>query len=182
MKILALSGSLREGSFNTRLALAASELAPPGVEVELFTGLGALPSYAPELDDPAPAPVAALRDAIRAADALLVVTPEYNGSMSGVLKNAIDWASRPRGDAALHGITVAVAGASPGQYGAIWAVNDLRRVLGIAGARVIEGEISVPRAHEVVGESGPVANPQLRQRVAALLESLVSEAAPALAA
>jgi chromate reductase len=182
MRILALSGSLREGSFNTRLAQAAAELAPPGVDVELFTGLGALPPYAPQSDDPAPPAVAALRTAIRDADALLVVTPEYNGSLPGLLKNAIDWASRPRDDAALDGVTAAVAGASPGQYGAIWAINDLRRVLGIAGARVIEGEVSVPRAHDVLGDNGRVGETPLGRQLAVLLERLVSEAAPVMAA
>ena len=134
MRILALSGSLREQSYNSALARAAAELAPAGVDVEVFDGLGDLPLYDADLDvegeeeDPA---VRHLRERIAAADALFVVTPEYNGSISGVLKNAIDWASRPPGGGAvLWGKTAAVAGATTGQYGAIWAQQDLRRILG----------------------------------------------------
>ena len=134
MRILAISGSLREASYNTALARAASRARPAGVEVELYDGLG-LPPY--DEDDRRrgrATAVAELRQRIDDADALLVVTPEYNGSIPGVLKNAIDWASRPpRGGAALWGKTVAVAGATTGQYGAIWAQQDLRRVLGVAG-------------------------------------------------
>ena len=140
MKLLAISGSLRAGSYNTALARAARELAPDGVEVELYDSLGALPPYDADVDsDGAPAAVQELRRRIDAADMVLFVTPEYNGSIPGVLKNAVDWASRPHRGAALSGKTVAVAGATPGQYGAMWAQQDLRRVLGIAGARVISG-------------------------------------------
>jgi len=119
-----------------------------------------------------PTPVRKLREQIADADAILVVTPEYNGSIPGVLKNAIDWASRPRSEAALRGKTVAVAGASTGQYGAIWAIQDLRRVLGIAGARVIEGEVSVARAHELVDGAGTLSSEAVRIRLHDLLTSL----------
>jgi chromate reductase len=179
MRILAISGSLRAGSYNTSLARAAVDVAPAGVDVELYEGLGSLPPFDEDLDaDGPPTPVRKLREQIADADAILVVTPEYNGSLPGVLKNAIDWASRPRSEAALRGKTVAVAGASTGQYGALWAIQDLRKVLGIAGARVIEGEVSVPRAHELVDEAGTLSNEAVRIRLHDLLTALGAEAAP----
>jgi chromate reductase len=185
MHILAISGSLRAESFNTALARAAAELAPEGVEIELYEGLGALPPYDQDLDeldgDP-PAAVGDLRAQIEAADALLIVTPEYNGSIPGVLKNAIDWASaRHRGSSFLNK-TVAIAGATTGQYGAIWAQQDLRRVLGIAGARVIEGELPVARAQYAFDKSGQLVNALVAERLRDHLVALVHDAAPALIA
>ena len=113
---------------------------------------------------------------IREADGLLVVTPEYNGSVPGVLKNAIDWASRPPRQSALWGKTVAIAGATTGRYGAIWAQQDLRRVLGLAGARVVEGEVPVPRAHEKFDAEGQLVDPLIAERLHAHLDALVAEA------
>lgn len=182
MRILAISGSLRAGSYNTALARVAADVVPRGVEVELFDGLGDLPPFDADLDSDELPSVQWLRDRIAASDALLVVTPEYNGSIPGVLKNAIDWASRPKEDAALRGKTVAIAGASPGQYGALWAIQDLRRVLGIAGARVIEGEVSVPRAHELVGLSGELSSEIVVSRLRDLLSALVEQTHPAVLA
>jgi chromate reductase len=184
MKILAVSGSLRADSYNTALARAAVELAPRGVDLELYEGLGDLPLYDADRDgERAPAPVRDFRERIAAADALFFVTPEYNGSVSGVLKNAIDWASRPAGpDSVLWGKTAAIAGATTGQYGAIWAQQDLRRILGIAGARVIEGEIPVARAQNVFDESGRLLDPQIAERLRDHLVALVHDAAPALIA
>lgn len=182
MNVLAISGSLRAESFNTALARAVRDLAPDGVEVELYEGLAELPPYDADTDgEDSPIAVRDLRERIAAADALFIVTPEYNGSIPGVLKNAIDWASRPpHGEAVLWGKTVAVAGATTGQYGAIWAQQDLRRVLGIAGARVIEGEVPVARAHDKFDADGrlshPVIEERLRAHVAALV--LVAEASP----
>jgi chromate reductase len=180
MKVLAISGSLREASYNTALARAAAELAPAGVEVELYDGLGLVPPYDEDVDgEDAPATVMDLRERIADADALLFVTPEYNGSIPGVLKNAIDWASRPpRGGAALWGKTAAVAGATTGQYGAIWAQQDLRRVLGIAGARVIDGELPVARAQDAFDETGVLLDEGVAARLAAHLAALAAEAAP----
>ena len=171
MQVLAFSGSLRERSYNTALARAAADLAPAGVDVDLYDGLAELPPYDEDLDgEDAPGSVRELRERIAQADALLFVTPEYNGSIPGVLKNAIDWASRPpRGGAAIWGKTAAVAGATTGQYGAIWAQQDLRRVLGIAGARVIDGEVPVARAQHVFDESGQVTDTRVAARLAAHL-------------
>ena len=148
MKILGVSGSLRAGSFNTQLLRAAAADAPDGVEVELWDGLGDLPVYDQDLEVDVPESVRRLREVWGSADAILFATPEYNGSVPGGLKNAIDWASRPKGEAPLLNKTVAVIGASMGQFGALWAQQDLRRILGIAGARVVEGELPVARAHE----------------------------------
>jgi chromate reductase len=180
LKVLAISGSLREASFNTALARAAAELAPAGVEVELYDGLGLIPPYDEDADgEDAPAEVIDLRERIADADALLFVTPEYNGSIPGVLKNAVDWASRPpRGGAALWGKTAAIAGATTGQYGAIWAQQDLRRVLGIAGARVIDGELPVARAQDAFDETGGLLDEGVAARLAGHVAALVAEAAP----
>lgn len=179
-RILAVSGSLRQNSYNTALARAAAELTPAGVDVELYTGLGELPPFDADTDGAdAPTAVRELRARIESSDAVLFVTPEYNGSIPGVLKNAIDWASRPpRGGAALWGATVAVAGATTGQYGAIWAQQDLRRVLGLAGARVIDGELPVARAQDAFDGDGRLRDPLLEQRLREHVATLVAEAAP----
>src|SRR5213593_1551316 len=141
MRVLAISGSLRRDSHNTRLLRAAAEMMPPGVELELFDGLRDVPPYDADDDvEPAPEPVRRLRDAIASADAILIATPAYNSSIPGQLKNAIDWASRPFPDNVLRGKPVAVVGASTGSFGAIWAQSELRRVLGATGARVIDRE------------------------------------------
>ena len=183
MRILAVSGSLREGSLNTALARAAAEVAPADVEVELFDGLAVLPPFDADLDAAgASASVERLREAIAEADAVLIVTPEYNGSIPGVLKNAIDWASRPHRVSALWGKTVAVAGASPGAYGALWAQNDLRRVLGIAGARVVEGDLAVAKANEVVDETGRVVDESVRRRLRERVDLLAEWSQPELVA
>lgn len=176
MRLLTISGSLRAESYNTALARAAAELAPPNVDVELFEGLGELPLYDADLDGDTNEAVRHLRESIAAADAVLFVTPEYNGSIPGVLKNAVDWASRPRDGAALRGKTVAVAGASTGQYGALWAQQDLKRVLGVAGARVVCPELPVSRAQDVCDPSGnpsPIVAERLRQHIAQLCAEAV---------
>ncbi|HLE98913.1 MAG TPA: NAD(P)H-dependent oxidoreductase, partial [Gaiellaceae bacterium] len=180
MKVLLVPGSLRSKSYNAALARAAGDVAPDGVDPELYTRLGDIPPYDADLDGESPPPaVRDLRERISAADAVLFVTPEYNGSVPGVLKNAIDWASRPpRGGAALWGKTAAVAGVTTGQYGAVWAQQDLRRVLGIAGARVIDGELPVARAQDVFGEDGEILDPTVAERLRAHVERLVAEAAP----
>jgi len=128
------------------------------------------------VDGDAPAPVSDLRERIEQADAVFVVTPEYNGSIPGVLKNAIDWVSARHRGSSFQNKTVAVAGATTGQYGAIWAQQDLRRVLGIAGARVIEGELPVSRAEQVFDEEGRLSDPLVAERLRRHLETLVREA------
>ena len=176
MKILAVSGSLRRESHNTQLLRAAAAAAPEGVEVELWDGVRDLPLYDQDLESgPLPEPVRRLREDWAAADAILFATPEYNGSVPGVLKNAVDWASRPKGGAALQNKDVAVIGASTGRFGARWAQADLRKILGIAGARVAPVELAVPRAHETLGAD---LEGQLRE----LLETFAAEASSVAAA
>ena len=181
MKILAISGSLRVGSYNTALARAARDLVPPGAEIELFESLARLPAYDQDLDEreaSAPPAVRKLRERIEEADALLFVTPEYNGSVPGVLKNAIDWASARHRGSSLQNKTVAVAGVTTGQYGAIWAQQDLRKILGICGARVIHGELPVARASEVFDSAGRLVDPLVTERLRDHLAALVAEAMP----
>jgi chromate reductase, NAD(P)H dehydrogenase (quinone) len=161
VRVLGISGSLRHDSHNTRLLHVAGELVEErGAEFEVFDGLKAIPPY-DEDDDvgDAPAAVAHLRQTIASADALLFATPEYNSSIPGVLKNAIDWASRPFPDNALRGKPVAVIGASTGMFGAVWAQAELRRALGATGARVTEVELAVGHAHQHLDAAGPLADP-----------------------
>ena len=181
MRILAVSGSLRGGSFNTSLLQAAAEAAPEGVELELWEGLGDLPLYDGDLDDLPypPEPVRRLREDWAAADAILFATPEYNGSVPGGLKNAIDWASRPRLEGALRNKPVAVVGASTGQFGALWAQQDLKRILGIAGARVVGTEIPVSRAQERIDTDGRLLDGEVFEQLRLHLTTLASEAVTA---
>ena len=179
MRILAVSGSLRRDSHNTNLLRAALEVVPEGVELELWDGIGGLPLYDQDLEQGAePTAVRRLREDWSAADAILFATPEYNGSTSGVLKNAIDWASRPKFDAALTNKTVAVVGASEGRFGAMWAQADLRKILGVAGARVVGSELPVARAHERYDAEGRLRDHELLEQLRLHLETLAAEAAP----
>jgi chromate reductase len=179
VKILAVSGSLRAGSLNTQLLRAAATVAPEGVELELWEGIGELPIYDQDLEGgDVPAAVRRLREAWGSADAILFSTPEYNGSVPGGLKNAIDWASRPRPEAVLADRTVAVVGASTGRFGTVWAQNDLKRILGVAGARVVGSELPVARAHERVAADGSLLDPGLLEQLRLQLETLAAEAAP----
>lgn len=183
MTVLGISGSLRRGSVNSRLLAAAGEELPPGVRLRVWDGLRDVPPYDQDADgDPAPAAVAGLRAAIAGADALVLATPEYNASIPGVLKNAIDWASRPRSDSVLRFLPVAVVGASSGAFGAVWAQAELRKVLATAGARVVEGEVAVAHADDVLGEGGPGLDQEQRRALRGLLAHLVDEARPAAAA
>jgi chromate reductase len=126
--------------------------------------------------------VTALRDAIERADAVLIATPEYNSSVPGQLKNAIDWASRPRGAAAVLGKPVAVIGASTGSFGGVWAQAELKKILRTAGARVVDGELAVPRAHVRLEEDDRLLDDELRERAAALVDALLTEVPAALVA
>ena len=173
MRILGISGSLRRDSHNTRLLRAAARELPPGAELELFGGLADVPPYCEDVDGhPAPEAVERLRDQIAGADALLIATPEYNASIPGVLKNAIDWASRPFPENVLRGKPVLVIGASTGLFGAVWAQAELRKVLRHAGAEVLEGELPVGLAEGAFTPAGALADPELRARLAGLVEAL----------
>jgi chromate reductase, NAD(P)H dehydrogenase (quinone) len=175
MKVLAISGSLRRDSHNTTLLRAAAELLPPPVELELFDGLKAVEPY-DEDDDQGAGPDGArrLRDAIESADAVLIATPEYNSSVPGQLKNAIDWASRPLGTNALWGKPAAVIGASTGMFGAVWAQAEVRKALAASGARVIETELPVAKADEVFTDDGRLEEVELRERYIEIIDELIS--------
>jgi len=178
-RILLIAGSLRAGSYTAALARAAAETAPPGIEAEIYAGLGSLPPYDADADtDEGPAAVRDLRGRITAADGVFIITPEYNGSIPGVLKNAIDWASRPHRSSALSGKAVAIAAAAPSTYGGLWAQDDLRRVLGIAGARVIDGELAIPNVGERLSATGSLVDEALRERLGERVDALVSTARP----
>jgi chromate reductase len=177
MRVLAISGSLRKESHNTKLLRAAAELLPPSAELEFLEGLRDVPPYSEDDDtDAAPAAVQRLRDAIAAADAVLIATPEYNHSIPGQLKNALDWASRPFPDNALRGKPAAVIGASTGMFGAVWAQAELRKVLGATGARVLDAELRVPKADGAFEVHGRLADENLRRRLEEILAELVAEA------
>ena len=177
MKVLAISGSLRRDSHNTTLARAAAELLPPPVEFVLFDGLKAVEPYDQD-DDVGPGPTGArrLREAVEDADAILIATPEYNSSIPGQLKNALDWLSRPFPGNALEGKPVAVVGTSTGMFGAVWAQAEVRKVLGASGARVIEDDLPVGRAQDAFTADGRLEDPELRERYTKILDELVSQA------
>jgi chromate reductase, NAD(P)H dehydrogenase (quinone) len=176
MKILAISGSLRDGSLNTRLLREIAERAPAGVEIEIWNGLRSIPPYDADDDThPAPEPVRRLRDAIADADGLLFATPEYNASIPGVLKNAIDWASRPRAATPFQGKPAAVVGATTGQFGAVWAQAELRKVLANTGCRVVDLELPVAKADHALEQRGALLDEGLGPGAAALVNALVTE-------
>ncbi|MEA2197887.1 MAG: hypothetical protein QOJ25_1938 [Solirubrobacteraceae bacterium] len=178
MKILAISGSLRTASHNTALLRAAADLAPAGVELELYDELEALPPYNEDRDADFVTPVAArLREAIAGAGAVLFATPEYNGTVPGQLKHAVDWGSRPRGSGALWQKPVAVLGASPSEHGALWAQADLRKMLAIAGAHVLESPtVVVGKAHERLDPDGTVVDAETRDQLEAIVAGLAGQA------
>jgi chromate reductase, NAD(P)H dehydrogenase (quinone) len=179
MRVLGIAGSIRRDSWNRKLLENARELFPAGTEVEIWDGLKEVPPYDEDDDvQPAPAAVARLRDAIAGADALLVATPEYNSSIPGVLKNAIDWASRPLATNPLRNKPVAVAGASAGAFGAVWSQAELRKVLAATGARVVEGEVAVGHAPERFDAEGRLVDEELHEQLGEVVDLLVAEAQP----
>ncbi len=176
VRILGVAGSLRRDSYNRKLLRAAAELSPPGVEFLTWDRLKTIPPF-DEDDEETPAEtVLELRRAIAEADALLIATPEYNGSLPGQLKNALDWASRPRRATVLHEKPAAVIGASPSPSGSRSAQADARRVLARAGARVIDRELAVARAFERFDAGGRLVDDELRSG----LSDLWAEIAPAI--
>jgi chromate reductase len=182
LRILGLSGSLRRDSHNTALLRAAADLLPPGIELEVYDGMRELPPYDADLDGEAADPaVARLREAIAQADGLVIATPEYNGSIPGVLKNALDWASRPFPDSALRGKPVAVIGASTGLFGAVWAQAETRKVLGVIGADVIDGELPVGQAASAFAADGRLVDAGQQRALADLVDVLVARAGAELA-
>jgi chromate reductase len=179
MRVLGISGSLRSDSRNLRLLRAAAKLLPPAAELVEFTGLKSIPPF-DEDDERSPgAAVERWREAIEDADALLFATPEYNHSIPGALKNAVDWASRPVAEAALRGKPAAVLGASTGMFGAVWAQAELRKSLAAAGARVIDRELPVPDAENAFDAQGALADREQSLVLGEILAELAAEVRPA---
>jgi chromate reductase, NAD(P)H dehydrogenase (quinone) len=175
IRILGISGSLRGGSHNTSLLRAAAHTLPSGVELEVYDGLRDLPPYDADFDvEPAHEAVDRLREAVADADGVLISTPEFNGSIPGPLKNALDWLSRPFPDNALRGKPVSVMGASTGLFGAVWAQAETRKVLGIIGADVLDGELPVGMAASAFGEDGHLAEPEMRDALGQLVGTLIA--------
>jgi chromate reductase len=183
MRILAISGSLRHGSHNTSLVRAAGELLSPLDTLELWDGLREVPPYDQDDDvGPTPPAVAALRAAVASADAVLIATPEYNSSIPGALKNALDWASRPIATNVFRNKPVAVIGSSAGMFGAVWAQAELRKVLAAMGARVAEVEVAVGRAQDRFDDEGNLLDDEIRDLLRDALATLSAETRPVLAA
>ena len=183
MKVLAISGSLRSGSYNTGLLRALAEEAPPGVSVELWDGLERIPAYNADDDvAPGPAPVEELREAVAMADAVVFATPEYNSSVPGALKNALDWASRPFATHSFRNKPVAVLASSAGAFGGVWAQAELRKVLGAMGARVTDVEVAVGHVAEKFNPDGELVDPAVRQQLRDTLQAVMAEVGVDLAA
>ena len=170
MNVLGISGSLRRDSYNTML------LRNVPLELELWEGLKEIPPYDEDDDvEPAPPAVAHMRAAVAGADAIVFATPEYNASVPGQLKNAVDWLSRPRGEAALANKPVAVIGASTGAFGAVWAQSELRKVLATAGARVVDAEVGVGHAPERFDADGELLDENLKEQLQEAADTLLAE-------
>lgn len=176
MRVLGICGSLRRGSYNVMLLQAAARELPAGVDFEPYNGIEDLPPYNEDVDvEPATPAVRRLRDAITGADAVLIATPEYNTSVPGPLKNALDWASRPFPDNCLRGKPVAVIGASTSVFGAVWAQAEVRKVLRTIGAQVLEAELPVAAAHEAFAIDGRLRHPALAAALAAIVVDLLEQ-------
>ena len=177
MKVLGISGSLRRDSHNTALLRHAGELfEAEGAEFELYDALREIPPYDEDEDvEGGPEAVARLRAAVAAADGVFFTTPEYNSSIPGVLKNAVDWVSRPLATNPLRNKPVAVIGASTGMFGAVWAQAELRKVLASTGARVVEGEVAVGHAHTRFDEDYRLNDPNIEEQVRAVVQALLDE-------
>ncbi len=174
MRILGISGSLRAGSWNTTLLRAAAELLPPAVEFVLHDGLREIPPFDDDLTASRPAAAERLWREVEGVDAVLIATPEYNHSLPGQLKNALDWLSRPLRESPLRGKPVAVIGASTGMFGAVWAQAEARKVLSAIGARPLDVELPVASADEQFTADGHLVDPDLDAALATILTDLVA--------
>ena len=183
MVILGICGSLRRGSYNRMLLQAAAAELPVDVAFREWDGLASLPAYDEDCDFLSLAPsVTALRRELFRADAILISTPEYNHSLPGALKNALDWASRPFPENALRGKPVAVTGASTGLFGAIWAQAELRKVLRAVGADVLADGMAVPNAGAAFTTEGRLRDPRLAEQLQRLVQELVRRSSRRIAA
>ena len=179
MRVLGISGSLRRDSHNTALLRHAGELfEAEGAEFEIYDGLRDIPPYDEDDDvENGPEAAARIRAAVAEADAVFFTTPEYNSSIPGTLKNAIDWLSRPLATNPLRNKPAAVIGASTGMFGAVWAQADLRKVLSATGARVVEGEVAVGHAHTRFGDDGRLNDANLEEEVREVVHLLLNSVA-----
>jgi len=178
MRILGISGSLRRDSYNTALLRHAGELFEAEcAQFMLYTGLRDIPPFDEDQEINTPEPVERLRAAIARADGVFFVTPEYNSSIPGVLKNALDWVSRPIATTTMRNKPVSVIGASTGGFGAVWSQAELRRVLGAMGARVVDGEVAVGHAMDRFDSLGRLNDPNLEEQVREVVWELLVEAA-----
>jgi chromate reductase len=182
MRILGLSGSLRRDSHNTRLLKTATRHLPGHVDLVLWDGLAGIPPYDADREAEEPAAVTDLKHAIAEADAVLISTPEYNASIPGQLKNALDWVSRPFEGNPLQGKPAAVIGATTGMFGAVWAQAETRKVLRTIGARVLEHEVPVALADDAFHEDGALRDREVVAQLEELLEALVEAAGAPVAA
>jgi chromate reductase len=173
MRLLAISGSLRRDSYNSALLRAAAAACDPEVEFTLWSGLDAVRAYNEDGERVPPPSILRLREEIAAADAVIFATPEYNASIPGALKNALDWLSRPFDANPLRDKPVAVVGASRGVFGAVWAREDLRKVLRTLGARVEEHQLGIPEAHDAFTLEGRLRDPRQEVALRAIVRSLV---------
>jgi chromate reductase, NAD(P)H dehydrogenase (quinone) len=174
IRVLGFVGSLRKESYNKALLRAAAEVAPESVDLEVFD-LEGIPPFNQDQDQAPPARVRLFKERIRAANALLIVTPEYNYSMPGVLKNAIDWASRPYGDNAFDGKPVAIMGASMGMLGTARAQYHLRQSCVFLNMHPLnQPEVMVPTAQDKVDSQGKLTDAKTRQKIGELLEALAA--------
>ena len=177
-KVLAISGSLRSDSFNSKLLRNAVEFFSDDVEIEILDGLKDIPPYDEDDDgEGVSEAVHALRAAFAGADAVVISTPEYNSSVPGHLKNALDWVSRPLATNPLRNKPTVVVGASTGAFGAVWAQAELRKVLAAIGARVVEAEVAVGHAPTRFDEDGTLVDEDLREQLGEVVEALVSAVA-----
>ena len=187
MRLLAISGSLRGESHNTKLLRAAADALPPGASFDLLDPevIRAIPAYDEDHERaglPTPLAVAQLKAAIAGADGVLFATPEYNGSITGALKNALDWVSRPMAANPLKGKPVAVVGSSTGLFGAVWAQAELRKVLQTIGADVVDRELPVGQADDAFDDAGVLVEAALRAALEEHIAELVAAATPPAAA
>jgi len=177
MKFLGISGSLREASHNTKLLRVANGLLPPSAELHLYDGLKKIPPY--DEDDEVkgfPSEVVYLQELIRDHDGLIFSTPEYNASIPGQLKNAIDWVSRPAGSTLFRHKPALVIGASSGLFGAVWAQAELRKILNNLGVDIIDEELPISLADDAFDKNGNLLDEEAKVRLKELLYDLSEKA------
>jgi len=176
IEIAAIAGSLRSASWARLLLRATMNHRPANVSLTVWEGLGAVPLFNEDAEDPVPGGVTEMRQLIESSDALLIATPEYNQAIPGVLKNALDWASRPYGRSVLTDKPVAVVGTSPLPSGAVSALGNVRDVLSILRAEVVGSDLAVGQVHTRINAEGEISDPDLAARITELLVKLTDSA------